>query len=52
MHGLFIYQNKCIMLKIELVHLKSDFITPKSSEGLAALHKGEYAGWWFFKCVM
>ena len=31
------YQNMCITLKILLLHLKSDFITLKSSEELAAL---------------
>ena len=38
MRVLFTYQNMCIMLKIHLVHLKSDFITLKSIEGLAALY--------------
>ena len=31
------YQNMCITLKIQLLHLKSDFITFKFIEGLVAL---------------
>ena len=31
------YQDMCIMLKIQKLHLKSGFITLKSSEGLVAL---------------
>ena len=37
-HDLFTYQNMCIMLKIPLLYLKSDFITLKSLEELAAQH--------------
>ena len=37
MHVLFAYPNMCTMLKILLSHLKSDSITLKSGEGLAAL---------------
>lgn len=36
-HVLFTYQNMCIALKIQLLHLKLDFFTLKSSEGFAAL---------------
>ena len=31
------FQNMCITLKIPLLHVKSDFISHKSGEGLAAL---------------
>ena len=34
---LFTYQNVCISLKIQLLRLKSDFMTLESSAGLAAL---------------
>ena len=36
MRFLVTYQNMCIMLKIQLLRLKSDFITLQSIEGLAA----------------
>ena len=39
MHILFSYQNMCIMGKIWLLHLKSNFITLRSSEGLAGLFR-------------
>ena len=39
MHVLFTYPNGCITLKIQLLHLKSDFIMLKSGEGLAAVVK-------------
>ena len=35
MRVLFTDQNMCITLKIQLIHLKLDFITLKFSEGLA-----------------
>ena len=34
MRVLFVYQNMCFLLKIHFLHLKSDFITLKSSEHL------------------
>ena len=37
MRVLFTYQNMCIILKIQLLHIRSDFVTLKSVGGLAVL---------------
>ena len=43
MRVLLTYENMCIMLKIQLLHLQLGFITLKSTEELAALKVGHCA---------
>ena len=44
MHFLFFYQSMRIMLKIHLLHLKLDYVTLESRNGLAALLVGVLEG--------